>query len=111
VTRNPGRTADWTVLDEPAQDTAALATKAAVADKRHFVTTLMVSNTGSGAVRAEFKEGGVVKLVFYCFQSGGAVQINLPVPYEVAQNTAVSLGVAQGAAGSKVCANMVGYTL
>jgi len=99
------------VLDEPAQDVAALATKAAAASQSHYVTSLVVCNTGSGAVRAEFKEAGVIKMAFYCFQSGGAVQINLPAPYKAAEGAAVSLGVAQGAAGSKVVATMVGYTL
>lgn len=97
----------------PAANTAAVVTKAAVAGKKHVITGLIVSYTGSGTLAG----GNVIiedvsgTTVFSLnFEAKGTFVIPFPTPMRTAAvNTAMIVTLAAGSANVSGVVNLMGY--
>lgn len=108
--------ADWTVVGDSSANAALQVSKAAVANKQHFVTAFEVvisAADATGDIEITLEQGTTVKWKTFLGDSavrGDRVGVVFTHPLEFDTNTAVNLEVAAGGASCVTTGSIAGYT-
>lgn len=116
----PANVTTWTVVDTSSgDDDEVTCTKAAEADRSHFITFLIatsdnVSNVAGGAVKARLYAGGGGTLLLEAWigqeDASGPTVINFAAPIQITENTDAIFTSAMSADDDQVTFTMGGFT-
>lgn len=112
------RSATWTVVGDSAANAEGVITKAAEANKEHYVTQISVvvraAAVGAADARVELRSAATVKFDSYFGAAavrGTTIERNFNPAIKLGTNEAANLVAAAAGAGAITTLSMAGYTL